>query len=126
MISLQYQIAIEARFILADDNFLENIGMDAFLNPDFDAAHIVGQVIEGPANSGPIKAVLLNRKPLTEQILPFDNFEMLDDLQTEFLLRATQKQKNAKLLTAPKAVMLNGESTSLQVIKDVRYILTST
>jgi type II secretory pathway component GspD/PulD (secretin) len=38
------------------------------------------------------------------------------------LLRAVQKQKTAKTLTAPKAVVLNNESASIQVKATCRYL----
>ena len=112
--ALSIQVTIEARYILIDnDSFLEDIGID---RPD----HIVGEVIEGPANSDAIKTAL-EPKPLDERILPFDNFDVLDDLQIDFLIKATQQSKNAKVLTAPKAVVLNGEPTSLQVFSEWPY-----
>ncbi len=112
----KYQIAIEARFIMVDDKFLEDVGIG--IN---DPRQIVGQVIEGPANSDAIKAAL-EPKPLTERILPFDNFNVLDDLQTSSLIKATQQHKNAKTLTAPKVAVLNNESAVIQVQTETRYL----
>jgi len=40
---------------------------------------------------------------------------VLDDLQVDFLLRATQMHMNSRQLTAPKAMVLSGESATLQV-----------
>jgi hypothetical protein len=84
---LSKQIAIEARFLLVPDNFLEDIGLDVSIS----AVDPVGQIIEGPANSDEILAAL-EHKPLAERLLPElgdskQKFEMLDDLQTEFLLK---------------------------------------
>jgi type II secretory pathway component GspD/PulD (secretin) len=39
---------------------------------------------------------------------------VLDDLQVDFLLRATQMHSNSRQLTAPKAMVLSGESATLQ------------
>jgi type II secretory pathway component GspD/PulD (secretin) len=49
---------------------------------------------------------------------------MLDDLQTEFLLRATQAHAGAKQLHAPKVMVLNGETATMQVFTDWPYIDT--
>jgi len=108
------QIAIEARLILADDDFLQEIGAE---RPE----HGMGQVIEGFANSNEIAAAL-EAKAINERISPFDNFPMLDDLQQKYLLIAVQRQKTAKMLTAPKAVVLNNESASIQVKTTHRYL----
>jgi beta-lactamase regulating signal transducer with metallopeptidase domain len=108
------QIAIEARFILVNDDFLQEIGAERL-------EHGMGQVIEGFANSNEIAAAL-EAKAINERISPFDNFPMLDDLQQTYLLRAVQKQKTAKTLTAPKAVVLNNESASIQVKATCRYL----
>jgi len=107
------QIAIEARFMLVNDIFLEDIGMD---HPN---EHSVGEVIEGPADSIAIQAALKS-KPLANWVVPYNEFQILDDLQTKYIIKATQAYRDSKTLTAPKAVVLNGESTSLQVYTDRR------
>ena len=114
------QIAIEARFILVDDNFLEDIGGQSF-SPDFDAAHIIGQTTEGPANSEEILTALESIR-LPEGIIPKDELKTLDDLQTELLIRATQAHSYAKTLTAPKALVLNGESATMEIQSELLYI----
>jgi beta-lactamase regulating signal transducer with metallopeptidase domain len=111
----QASISIEARFILVDDSILQEISVS---RPE----HIVGQVTECLANSMEIRAWGLSLKPIAERDLPFDNFDTLDDLQASFIIKATQAHKNAKLLTAPKVIVLNGESASVQVTNEVRYI----
>jgi len=45
----------------------------------------------------------------------FDYTSQLDDLQVEFILRATEAHSNGRQLQAPKAMVLNGESAILQV-----------
>ncbi|MHC5155811.1 MAG: type II secretion system protein GspD [Planctomycetota bacterium] len=114
------QIAIEARFLLVPDNFLEDIGLDVSIS----AVDPVGQVIEGPANSKEILAAL-ELKPLGERKLSskdsYDEFQALDDLQVDFILKATQAHNNAKMLTAPKVMVLNGESASIRVSSEKRY-----
>ena len=46
---------------------------------------------------------------------------ILDTLQVDFLLRATQAHRDAKSLTAPRVSVLNGESASLRVQRVTFY-----
>jgi general secretion pathway protein D len=46
----------------------------------------------------------------------------MDDLQVSFMVRATQAHANSKSLTAPKIMVLNGESGTIQVIKERAYV----
>jgi prepilin-type processing-associated H-X9-DG protein len=107
------QIAIETRFLLVTDWFLEDLGID-----DSDTA---GQVIAGLANSDDIRAAQ-EPKPLSEKTSPLDDFQVLDDKQTSMLIRAAQAHRDAKTLTAPKVVVLNGEAADLRVQTPVRYM----
>jgi Flp pilus assembly secretin CpaC len=47
----------------------------------------------------------------------FDYGGPLDDLQVSFLIKATQIHQNSRQLTAPKAMVLSGESATLEVLK---------
>ena len=116
---LSKQIAIEARFLLVTDTFLEDIGMDASLPEGYTTSGDVGELVVGPANSEEVLAAL-EHKPLEERELPplgtqQQKFQTLDDLQTEFLLRATQAHAGAKQLQFLKALVLNGESARIQL-----------
>jgi prepilin-type processing-associated H-X9-DG protein len=122
---LSKQIAIETRILLITDSFLEDIGLDTSLSADYQTSGGVGQIVVGPANSKEILAAL-EHKPLDERKLPLpgtatQQSQPLDDLQMEFLLRATQAHQNSKQLTAPKVMVLNGESACIQIQKDVKY-----
>jgi hypothetical protein len=64
------QVAIEARFILADDNLLQGIVEEA-VEP-------MGTVIEGAADSEEIKAAIED-KPLTERELPVLDLTAVND-----------------------------------------------
>jgi len=75
------QIAIEARFLTVDEDYLEAVG----------------------------------------EVVDF-NDTMIDDIQTRFLVRATGKHKNSKVLTAPKVTVFDGESAALSLVKDHEYI----
>ena len=44
-----------------------------------------------------------------------DSVVALDDLTVDFMIRATQAQRNSRQLTAPKVVVMNGESATMNV-----------
>ena len=119
---LSKQVAIETRFLLVPDNFLEDIGLDTSLKAGNETAGEIGEVIIGPANSEEILAAL-GPKPLAEHQLPpleasKQKDQTLDDLQMEFILRAAQAHTNVKQLTAPKVMVLNGESASIRLFTE--------
>ncbi|MHC4524883.1 MAG: hypothetical protein ACYSU8_05030, partial [Planctomycetota bacterium] len=116
---LGQQIAIEARFLLVTDNFLEDIGLDMNIRQmniggnwsniviEQDSySHTVPQDTGVPGSlGGKFTNPALNTNTFT--------YEALDDLQVEFLLRATEAHSNSKQLSAPKATVLNGEKAML-------------
>jgi type II secretory pathway component GspD/PulD (secretin) len=108
-----------------DENFLEDIGLDVdFVNiplggnwGDFSfeqssSAHTVpspsqnisSSLARGPAFAAPSGVTS-----------PISYNAGLDDLQVEMVLRATQAHANSRQLSAPKAVVLNGESATMRV-----------
>ncbi|HPC64320.1 MAG TPA: hypothetical protein PK525_06835 [Anaerohalosphaeraceae bacterium] len=117
---LGQQIAIEARFLLVSENFLEDIGLDVNIRQMDVGGHWGNVVIEQdsyghvvPSSTGvagSLGGALTN--PALNTTL---TYEALDDLQVEFILRATQAHRNAKQLSAPKAVVLNNESATMRV-----------
>ncbi|MHC5213079.1 MAG: type II secretion system protein GspD [Planctomycetota bacterium] len=126
--TLGEQIAIEARFLLVTENFLEDIGVDmdirqldiggnwSNITVDQDSFGQTRPRDTGRSGSLPgLFGDILGVGPalLTNQF----SYEALDDLQVEFIIRATQAHSNAKQLSAPKAVVLSGESATMQVQK---------
>ncbi|MHC4553019.1 MAG: hypothetical protein ACYSUT_09695, partial [Planctomycetota bacterium] len=128
----EVQIAIESRFLLVDDNFLEDIGLEV---PD----EMPGQVLKAPADSKGI-ATILEHKPLKywpmytvfaangemigyHEIPLLNQSDILDDLQAKFILRAAQARAGIKQLTAPKTMVLNGGSARLQTFTSKRFQL---
>lgn len=109
------QVAIEARFILADDSFEQSLGFE-------EDAKEKGRVTEGLANSDEIKAAM-QTKPLAERDLPAvsskpsaqSGLYSFDSKTERLIIRAVQSFKNAKTLTAPKALVMNSESASMRV-----------
>jgi len=119
---LGQQVAIEARFLVVDENFLQDVGLDVeitrlyvgdrwtFSDIDmgsFEATRPVGSDISGSL------AATATSNPALGFGLSYGN--PLDDLQVNFIIRATQMHANAKTLTAPKAMVMSGETTMLNV-----------
>ncbi len=117
---LGQQIAIEARFLLVTENFLEDIGLDmnirqlklgggfgSIMVEQDSATHTVPTATGVPGTLGGLATDALNTA---------FHYESLDDLQVDFILRATQAHRNSKQLQAPKVMVLNGESATLQVL----------
>jgi type II secretory pathway component GspD/PulD (secretin) len=140
--NLGQQIAIEARFLLVDENYLKDVGLDV----DIARLKIGGNIYGGGSSE---KGVLTNinqtsagdynfttgtstsgiSAPSKTSIpgslagatynpalqMGFTYGGPLDDLQVDFMIKATQIHQNSKQLTAPKAMVLSGESATLRV-----------
>ncbi|MCK4886087.1 MAG: hypothetical protein KAS96_01800 [Planctomycetes bacterium] len=119
--SLGYQVAIEARFLLVGENFLEDIGLDV----DFQFFKLGGGGWQAPNflqdSSGITDTASLADIPGslagTGIAAQFSGGYggLLDDLMVSFVLRATQAHKDTRALTAPKVTVINGESADLRV-----------
>jgi len=131
--SLGQQVAIEARFLVVDENFLEDIGFDADLNfKTFGGDLTIQGFGYGYNFTQPRPTRVPGSIPPTETgvmdipILPAfqgaGHIKFLDNLQVDFILRATQAHKNATALTAPKVTVLDGESAALRVQRETQYI----
>ncbi|MBW8036100.1 MAG: type II and III secretion system protein [Planctomycetes bacterium] len=133
------QVAIETRFLLVDENFLEDIGLDTnimrfqtgidkiegdgVLRPGDDAFQSYEATT--PQNTG-ITSTLAEAGSalLGNPAMSFDFAYggVLDDLQVNFTVRATQMHANSRTLTAPKLMVLSGETGSISVIKNRPYV----
>jgi type II secretory pathway component GspD/PulD (secretin) len=122
--NLGQQVAIEARFLLVTENFLEDIGFDVDfvqkLGDEWGPLEVTqtnladtrGTLVTGlPAPTNP-PAIQIHGSYGT----------VLDDLQVQFLIKATQENTNARSLQAPRVTVLNGESATLSVTNDQSYI----
>jgi type II secretory pathway component GspD/PulD (secretin) len=135
---LGQQIAIETRFLLVDENFLEDIGFDLHTinmqlggqwgseaNPGMmtitqnTAPHVVP-----PADSTNVPSSLAGSYSFPALGIN-SSWGTLDDLQVGFIIRATQMHKNSKQLTSPKAVVMNGESATMSVTSERRIVSSS-
>ena len=153
--ALGQQVAIEARFLVVGENFLEEIGLDAYGNI-YLGSHF-GEApwrLESFEASAPESTGLPGSFGFTDQtqgvqfptgyVPPYSNTPqtlpggallasfggsfggILDNLQANFLIRATQAHRDTESLVAPKVTVLSGESATLQVRRTIRYPLLPT
>jgi len=139
---LGQQVAIESRFLLVDENFLEDIGFDvdfqrfqlggnissggsaSFLQNSFNIAAPSATSItsslgaQGAYNSGAAVGSSVGAAIQTS----FGYGGITDDLQVNFIIRATQAHANSKSLTAPKIMVLSGESAVIRIQKERTYV----
>ena len=130
------QVAIETRFLLVDENFLEDIGLDTDIsfNPGSrwtggGAGGLIevsqssySAVVPGTTKITSSLAEAAISHPAISSSFTYDGGGLLDDLTVSFVLRATQMHANSKILTAPKAMVLNGESASLSINQQRNYV----
>jgi type II secretory pathway component GspD/PulD (secretin) len=131
--NLKMQVAIEARFILVGENYLEDIGMDTDI-AKLNLGHYWGTTgvpqdsytATQPTSTGVPGSLggmgLIN--PAATMGLSYVG--ALDDLQVDFMIRATQAHRNAKVLTAPKTTVMNSETGRVEVYKTVTYVSNTT
>ena len=127
------QVAIEARFLLVGENFLEDIGLDIdfqyrpggkwsvieFGQASSDLTIQRQTSVPGSLGATPGTSAL----DIVSAIAASGSYGniFLNDLQVEFLLRATQAHADSATLTAPKVSVLSGESAALRVQKIFGY-----
>ena len=141
------QISVEARFLLVDQHFLEDIGIDL----DFQIVNLGGNFgpirvaqdsvnIADAAHAGSLMtpAHFLDRPAGTTagpgDFSPGAGFtprtgrsmdigaSFLDDLQVNLLVRATQASQRSISLTAPRVTFLDGQRAYVVVAREVAYI----
>ena len=126
--SLGHQVSIEARFLVVNENFLEDIGLDVdFMNNlggkwgqlSFEQDSAV--ITESAATQVPLTFGGLGE--LSAGAIAGGYGSILDDLQVAFLLRATQAHRDAKSLTAPVATVLSGESATFNINRTLTFAL---
>jgi general secretion pathway protein D len=137
------QVAIETRFLLVDENFLEDIGFGVNIRR-LKVGGLWGtegallDISQGsfsatePSSTGISSSLGGSMSYGTQDFdgvgsgpglqMRFGYGDVLDDLIVNFMIRATQAHANSKALTAPKIMVLNGESGTIQVIKERTYV----
>jgi type II secretory pathway component GspD/PulD (secretin) len=118
-VALSEQVSIEARFLIVTENFLEDLGVDIDIKYDPGAK---GQDrIDFDQSSYDATSPTASKVPgsmagtLAGVIRGGSGNIMLDDLQVDFLIRATQAHRDSKILTAPKVTVLSGEMAAIEV-----------
>lgn len=129
------QVAIEARFLLVDENFLEEIGFDMDITKwriggDFGAGTgVVENINQDSINlarpfptrvPSSLGGITTSTIPTSALDLGFSWGSPLDDFQVDFLIRATQMHRNTKSLSAPKVMVMNREAANIEVITERR------
>lgn len=126
---LGHQVAIEARFLLVGENFLEDIGIDLdfILNPNLDWGGKFGPISFTQGSSGAVKPVDTgipgSLAGLVALAISGSYGTAADDLMASFLIRAAQAHKDARTLTAPKVTVLSGESAVFRTQRTIRFAL---
>jgi len=125
--TLGHQVAIEARFLLVGENFLEDIGLDVDFRYapggkwsliDFQQASSASVIPKATGVPGSLPDTVFDAMTIQGG---YGSIALLDDLEVHFLLRATQAHRDAQALTAPKVSVLSGESASLRLQKQLLY-----
>jgi len=131
--ALGHQVAIEARFLLVGENFLEDIGLD--MDFRWDVGGKVGLLAfeQGSATiakstdtgiTGSLAPTLVTELGTELAAMTatggYGNL-LLNDLEVSIILRATQAHRDAQSLTAPKVTVLSGEMASMRVQRVRRY-----
>jgi len=134
------QVAIEARFLLVNENFLQDIGFDADINfrlgnkgkwqgnlelgqSSYDAVVPTSTTIS--SSLGGLSSTL-SGNPALEMTKALTYGTAMDDLQVTFILRATEMHSNSKLLSAPRITVMNGESGAMSVFRERSYVSNTT
>ncbi len=120
------QVAIETRFLVVDENWLQDIGLDMRigklnLGSNWDALEDVkfGSYEATKPTGTTVSGNLAAMTPLLE--FPLNYIGAMDDLQVNFMIRATQIHANSSMLTAPKLMVMSGESATVSVQKETYY-----
>ncbi len=125
------QIHVETRFLLVDQNFIDEVGLDL----DFTVNNVGG-------NYGPIVVSQdtfgLTARPTTGLPGSFGSAALggddssgrsldlslsyLDDLQLTLLVRATQAHKRSISLSAPRLTLMNGQRSYVMVVRQISFV----
>ena len=131
--ALGHQVAIEARFLVVGENFLEDIGLDVDFRVDVggdvgllsfeqDTADLASPTDTGVTGSLASSLVTDLGTSLSAMTATGGYGDLiLNDLEVSIILRATQAHRDAQSVTAPKVTVLSGEMATMRVIRFRRY-----
>jgi prepilin-type processing-associated H-X9-DG protein len=107
-------ISVEARLMLVDELFLKDVAADLGLADD------PNKNVKTDSRATVSAGAPDNQKTSNVDI----NAKFLDSLQAKFLIRASQKYKNSKVLTTPKVTVLDGETAEFTSLITETYVDT--
>jgi len=123
------QIAIEGRFLLVENNFLDEIGLDLDINFDDDRGGTAGKFGALDINQNSNLLAQRQRTSISPNIFfnpivnAFDlGVSFVDDLQVDLMIRATQASRRSITLTAPRLTLFNGQRSYVVVAKQFAFI----
>jgi len=117
--ALGEQVSIEARFLTVSEDFLEQVGLDVDFRYNFGGD--IGFIDFNQESYG--SAVLTNVAGDSPALSFIGGYgSVLDDLQVNFLVSATQDREDTRTLNAPKVTVLSGESASIEMLSEQNYV----
>lgn len=142
------QVNIEARFLLVDDRFARDIGVDwdlgdeddydAFFGGDAGDALVAGARAAGltrdnhvQQNAGTDLETRVGRLfPGSENYTPlpvnYMRISFLEDLDVDLMIRAMQSEQRSTTLTAPRVTFFNGQTASIQTGTQQAFVTSLT
>ena len=119
------QIAVESRFLVVDQNFLDEVGVD--LDIDFDVGSSPGKF--GPVTLEQDSNTIAKRQTsdltpdVFDSLTSFDlNVSYLDDISVRLMVKATQASRRSITLTAPRLTLMNGQRAFVVVARQITFI----
>jgi len=127
------QVSIEIRFLSISNNFLEDIGLDIDIllgagNAGFSHFSEIPIDMSSHEFTSPPPATGISGS-LGGGAVP-DAFsisgQFLDNIQVDFLMRATQAHQRSRNLVAPHVTVMNGETSMINFSKETAYVASAT
>ncbi|MEM8495065.1 MAG: hypothetical protein AAF663_06715, partial [Planctomycetota bacterium] len=122
------QISVEARFLLVDNNFLEEFGIDLDVRYESTGNFTPISVEQDSFNLGQRGSTVLTpdrflgtASTALPTALDF-GISFIDDLEVDLLVRATQASNRSLTLTAPRVTFFNGQRAYVLVATEVAFI----
>lgn len=124
--SLGQQVAIEARFLIVSENFIERLGVDFDFTQNLGSRWGTWAMNQNSSNNTVPGATgvpgSLGGAGMALSSLSGGYGTIFDDLQASFMIDAVQAHRDATTLNAPKVTVLNGESATISITTTKSYI----
>jgi general secretion pathway protein D len=121
-VALGEQVSIEARFLIVGENFLEDLGVDVDIKYNRTPGLVQNEIDFDQTSSDAVQPQTAGTKvpgnlggTIASVIKGGSGNIMQDNLQVDFIIRATQAHRDSLILTAPKITVLSGETAALSV-----------